>query len=264
MEQVKIGETIRELRRKRNIAQEILAQALDVSVQAVSKWETGASLPDILLLPEIARFFGVSIDQLYYGIPETVPVPTGILDDGKLRIVQFLGVRCLGAEEWQAGETIQLDVEKLDRWLKKEGRQLPTEIWGNAAIQGDIIGALDAGGDVACKGVNGCVDAGGNVVCAGVNGNVNAGDGVTCAGVNGGVNAGDGVTCAGVNGNVNAGDGVICGNVRGNVSATEDVHCASIEGDGAVRCETLYCKGDIRCKTIEGEIHHEGHLDFPD
>jgi transcriptional regulator with XRE-family HTH domain len=234
MEQVKIGEAIRELRRKRNIAQDILAQALDVSVQAVSKWETGASLPDILLLPEIARFFGVSIDQLYYGILETVPAPDGVTDDGKLRIVQFLGVRCLGAEEWQAGETIQLDVEKLNGWLKKEGRQLPTEIWGNAAIKGDIIGALDAGGDVVCKGINGCVDAGGNVACAGVNGNVNAGD------------------------------GVICGNVRGNVSATEDIHCASIEGDGAVRCETLYCKGDIRCKTIEGEIHHEGHIDFPD
>ncbi len=44
MDQVKIGQMIRDLRRQRGIGQEALALNLGVSVQAVSKWETGGSL----------------------------------------------------------------------------------------------------------------------------------------------------------------------------------------------------------------------------
>lgn len=60
-----IGNKIRELRRQKNISQEILAQYLGVSFQAVSKWESGATMPDIGLVPAIASFFGVSIDELF-------------------------------------------------------------------------------------------------------------------------------------------------------------------------------------------------------
>lgn len=59
-----IGSTISQLRKKINITQEQLANNIGVSAQAVSKWETDASNPDIGLLPVIAEFFGVSIDYL--------------------------------------------------------------------------------------------------------------------------------------------------------------------------------------------------------
>lgn len=49
------------------MTQEQLATALNISPQAVSKWETATSLPDMQTLPLIADFFGVSIDYLYYG-----------------------------------------------------------------------------------------------------------------------------------------------------------------------------------------------------
>ena len=55
------------LRKKKGITQEELAKALNVSSQAISKWETEVCQPDILILPLISKYFNVSIDYLFYG-----------------------------------------------------------------------------------------------------------------------------------------------------------------------------------------------------
>ncbi len=60
-----IGKKIRILRRQKNLTQEQLAERLCVSAQAVSKWENEVSVPDIGLLPVIARYFGISMDELF-------------------------------------------------------------------------------------------------------------------------------------------------------------------------------------------------------
>ena len=60
-----IGMNIKQLRQEKHIKQDTLADAVGVSAQAVSKWETGASDPDIALLPKLANYFGVSIDELF-------------------------------------------------------------------------------------------------------------------------------------------------------------------------------------------------------
>ena len=60
-----IGSAIKKLRIDRKITQEEVAEYLGISFQAVSKWETGTTMPDITLLPEIAAFFGVRIDDLF-------------------------------------------------------------------------------------------------------------------------------------------------------------------------------------------------------
>ena len=60
-----IGEKIRLLRKNKNITQIQLAEALSVSAQSVSKWETHLSSPDISVLPLIARYFGVTMDELF-------------------------------------------------------------------------------------------------------------------------------------------------------------------------------------------------------
>ena len=62
---MEMGKEIRRLRLDRGLTQEALAAALNVSAQTVSKWECGNSVPDVQLLPEIAIYFGVSIDQLF-------------------------------------------------------------------------------------------------------------------------------------------------------------------------------------------------------
>lgn len=60
-----LGKQIRALRARKGVRQEELAGFLGVSAQAVSKWETEASLSDVVLLPRIAVYFGVTIDELF-------------------------------------------------------------------------------------------------------------------------------------------------------------------------------------------------------
>ena len=53
-----LGQRIQKIRKEKGFSQEEIAEALEVSRQAVSKWETGTSTPDISLLPKIATYFG--------------------------------------------------------------------------------------------------------------------------------------------------------------------------------------------------------------
>lgn len=62
---IKLGEKIKSLRKEKNISQEIFANYLGVSFQAVSKWENGNTMPDVTMIPAIASFFGVSTDELF-------------------------------------------------------------------------------------------------------------------------------------------------------------------------------------------------------
>ena len=59
-----IGETIKKLRRERDITQEEFAEMLGVSCQSVSRWENNLCYPDIELIPTIAAFFNISTDKL--------------------------------------------------------------------------------------------------------------------------------------------------------------------------------------------------------
>lgn len=64
MTTIYFGDRIKQLRKKKDWTQEQLAEMLNVSPQAVSKWETGNALPDVSLLPIIANLFSVSVDSL--------------------------------------------------------------------------------------------------------------------------------------------------------------------------------------------------------
>lgn len=58
------GTIIKELRKKHNLTQEQLAECMGVSSQAISKWENNISYPDVSLLPILANFFQITIDEL--------------------------------------------------------------------------------------------------------------------------------------------------------------------------------------------------------
>lgn len=62
---IPLGENIRRLRIKNNMTQRELAWHLQVSVQAVSKWETAKGYPDLTLILPIAELFSVSLDELF-------------------------------------------------------------------------------------------------------------------------------------------------------------------------------------------------------
>ena len=59
---IAVGKTIAKLRQNRNMTQQQLAAALNVSHQAVSKWENGAAMPDVQTLLDLTRLFGVTVE----------------------------------------------------------------------------------------------------------------------------------------------------------------------------------------------------------
>ena len=65
MSKVTLHEQLQKLRKEKGMTQEALAEVFGVTNQAVSKWESGACYPDIAILPEIADFYGVTIDSLF-------------------------------------------------------------------------------------------------------------------------------------------------------------------------------------------------------
>ena len=64
-----IGETIKRIRRQRNLTQEEVAAHLGISFQSISKWERGDGYPDITMLPALAHYFQITVDDLL-GISE--------------------------------------------------------------------------------------------------------------------------------------------------------------------------------------------------
>jgi len=73
MAELALGEIIKTKRKERNLTQEEVAGALGVSKAAVSKWENCDSYPDVLLLPRIAEFFDVTMDELFGFSPKGKP-----------------------------------------------------------------------------------------------------------------------------------------------------------------------------------------------
>ena len=84
---INLGSKIRFLRKNKGITQEQLACALNMSPQAVSKWEMGASYPDVAILPVIAAYFKISLDELFDYDPEEIEekIQKIIINVGKKR-----------------------------------------------------------------------------------------------------------------------------------------------------------------------------------
>ena len=130
---IKLGEKIKSLRKQKNISQEVFANYLGVSFQAVSKWENGNTMPDVTIIPAIASFFGVSTDELFdFNLFETEK-----------------HVEAICAESWRYRNS---DVAKSEEILRKGLQRFP----GNDVILNNLLYTLDyqtRAGDVidTCK-----------------------------------------------------------------------------------------------------------------
>lgn len=202
---MKIGEKIKQTRKKLELSQEALAEKVGVSVQAVSKWECELSCPDIVFLPQIADYLGVSLDYLLREEQEESEALAGSIDlpgDDTVRIVQCIGNRIVRRDEWEENKNIPiipLTFEKEAESTDDKSYKLNLEIWGSAQIEGGVTGDVKAGNSVTCGGVDGDVKAGGSVTCGGINGDVVTDGSVTCGSIVGDIKASGSVTC---NGNV--------------------------------------------------------------
>lgn len=94
-----LGERILEFRRNREMSQEALGEALGVSRQAVSKWESDAGIPELDTLIAMSRLFGVSLGQLLGVEHDVFAPPDGETDQ---RAEELLRRYVQAAEERQA------------------------------------------------------------------------------------------------------------------------------------------------------------------
>ena len=191
-----LGKKIAQYRKNLGLTQDALAQKLEVTNQAVSKWESDQCCPDVMLLPKVVDIFAISLDELFDRSVNTQQdispdLPWG--DDGVLRVALYIGREMIAGGNAQKG--FRYRVEQVVK-----GVESPISI-----SCGDVYGDVFAGMDVTCGNVGGEVSAGCDAHCGDVNGSLAAGCDVHCGDVNGPLTAGCDVECGQVAGPVHAG-----------------------------------------------------------
>ena len=202
-----LGNIIATYRKAMNITQEALAQQLGVTNQAVSKWESDQSCPDVMLLPKLADIFGITVDELFGRESKPVIASLPWKNDNTLRVVVYIGHKLVGNSADTQNLTFQY-----------EGPALNIE--SQISIQcGDVQSNANAGKDIKCGNIGGNADAGKDIYCGNVGGSADAGKDIYCGNVGSYVDAGCSVTCGNVEGDVDAGTSVQCGAVSGSIDA---------------------------------------------
>ena len=90
MNVTKVAEQITNLRKSKGLTQNELGERIGVSFQAVSKWERGETLPDIAILPDLAKVLETSIDNILLGGEKQIEYK------GKIKVCDMInGLNCL-------------------------------------------------------------------------------------------------------------------------------------------------------------------------
>ena len=127
---ISLGEKLKTLRKEKNISQEKLASFLDVSYQAVSKWENDLTCPDINALPKLAQILGVTVDELLSGKKEPAVV---VLPEEKRKDMKNMTLRLVVDEASGNKVRINLPVAMIKMALEM-GMELP-QFSGNSMAQ---------------------------------------------------------------------------------------------------------------------------------
>ena len=165
---MKIGENIRALRLQKGLTQEQVAQQLGVTYQAVSKWENGTNTPDIGLLPEIAKLFGVMIDALFHQDAISPLDGLPVEDDGVIRIVQLRGRQVVAVTPRMSPDDPAIEIA-FPRNCNDRTQYFKVEVYGHVIADGSINGDVVYHQSVQCAEINGNVRTTGNVTASSIN-----------------------------------------------------------------------------------------------
>ena len=115
-----LGKRIAALRREKGMKQDELAEKMQVSPQAVSKWENDQTCPDISVLPTLAKLFGISVDELLTGKKEAETRVVSLDDDAEHKN------KVIHLEITDGGDKIRLNFPiEFVRGLVQMGMSLP-------------------------------------------------------------------------------------------------------------------------------------------
>lgn len=128
-----LGKRIAALRRQKGLKQDDLANELDVSPQAVSKWENDQTCPDISLLPRLAQLLGVSVDELLSGKKENLPQTVQILPPEERKDLKDMMLRIV--VDSADGDHVRVNIPMaLVQVALDMGMEMP-QVSGNAALK---------------------------------------------------------------------------------------------------------------------------------
>lgn len=142
MDSVKIGKYLAELRKSYKVTQDELALRLGVSRQAVSRWETGGSVPDVELLLKISELYGITIDAILHADAAALRVrERNPLADGKLNPKKISVIGCgrwgtfltwyfdkIGHRVSLYGREDSVNMRRLQTWHKNDYLALPESV----------------------------------------------------------------------------------------------------------------------------------------
>ena len=127
-----IGKRIAQLRKEKGLTQEELSQMMEVSAQAVSKWENDQTCPDIASLPKLAKILGVTVDELLSGREENAPVAR-VLEPEARKELKDMMLRIVVDETY--GDHVKVNIPMaLVQVALEMGMELP-QLSGNSALK---------------------------------------------------------------------------------------------------------------------------------
>ena len=158
-----IGNNIKQLRLRKNLTQDQVAEKLGVSYQAVSKWENNANTPDIALLPEIADLFGVSIDALFSDDPiDHSDIHSFMKDDDVIRVVQLRGTKIIKVSSVLSPDTPPIEIA-FPHDCNDRTQYFKVEVYGHLISDSSINGDVVCHQTVTSGTINGDVKSEGNI-----------------------------------------------------------------------------------------------------
>lgn len=219
-----LADNLVRLRREQGLTQRALAEKLCVSFQAISKWENKLSSPDILLLPDIAKIFGVNIDELF-GKKKTLSIKGAHSD--------LFSKRNSVPLPWENDDSIHAAVFK--------GHTLIEDFESASKFTFELSGEAK---NVDCR----C-----NITCDNITGNATAGGSIKCNNVGRNASAGANLNCASINGNVSSARSLRCNDIGGDAHVSGDIECSNIYGNATAE------NGNIYCQSIGGKSQENGN-----
>ena len=156
-----IGNNIKQLRQRKNMTQEEVAEKLGVSSQAVSKWENNANTPDIMLLPAISDLFNIPIDALFSDNLEIYSdIQSYLRDDDVFRVIQMRGAKIVKVSSTLSPDEPPIEIA-FPHDCNDRTQYFKVEVYGHiiadSSINGDVVchQSIQSGiinGDVKCEG----------------------------------------------------------------------------------------------------------------
>lgn len=130
-----LGRRIAALRRERELKQDELAAMLDISAQAVSKWENDQTCPDISALPKLSEILGVTVDELLSGRKEEAQPAVQILPPAQRKNIKDMILRITVDSSQGDKVRVNLPVILVQAALETGVKMPGLEISGSSALK---------------------------------------------------------------------------------------------------------------------------------